>query len=235
MENIFGIIGGMGPMATELFYKMLIEKTDAAKDQDHLNTIIFGHAAMPDRTEAILSGDEEKIARIRDLLFEDAVTLEKLGCRAIGVTCNTAHYFVDMISDRINIPFIHMIKETARRAASLAPGEKVGILATDGTVRTGLYQKALEAEGAVPCTLDAEGQSLVMHEIYDCVKAGKPADMKSWAVIDSRLKEMGCKKALLACTELSVIKSDERLPDFYIDPMEVMADRALEFMGIAVK
>ena len=44
MENSFGIIGGMGPMATELFYKMLIEKTDAPCDQDHMNTIILGHA-----------------------------------------------------------------------------------------------------------------------------------------------------------------------------------------------
>ena len=48
MENSFGIIGGMGPMATELFYKMLIEKTDAPCDQDHMNTIILGHATMPD-------------------------------------------------------------------------------------------------------------------------------------------------------------------------------------------
>ena len=233
MENIFGIIGGMGPMATELFYKMLIEKTDAEKDQDHLNTIILGHAAMPDRTEAILSGDKEKIARIRDLLFEDAVTLEKLGCRAIGVTCNTAHYFVDMISDRINVPFIHMIKEAAAETARLIPGGKVAILATDGTISTGLYQKALAEAGVVPFVPQADVQALVMHEIYDCIKAGRPADRESWAVIDRHLRELGCRKALLACTELSVIRAAEGLPDFYLDPMEIMAVRALEFMGVA--
>ena len=44
MERTFGIIGGMGPMATELFYKMLIEKTVVSCDQGHLNTIILGHA-----------------------------------------------------------------------------------------------------------------------------------------------------------------------------------------------
>ena len=117
MENSFGIIGGMGPMATELFYKMLIEKTDAPCDQDHMNTIILGHATMPDRTGAILSGDQKQIGHVCDLLLQDAKTLESLGCKAIGVTCNTAHYFIDKISDKVGIPFIHMIKETAAKAA----------------------------------------------------------------------------------------------------------------------
>lgn len=111
-----------------------------------------------------------------------------------------------------------MIKETAAKAAGLANGGKVGILATDGTIKTGLYQTALETEGAVPCVLDAEGQSYVMHEIYDCVKAGKPADMDMWKKIDDQLKELGCQVALLACTELSVIKADNNLPDFYLGP-----------------
>ena len=183
---ILGVIGGMGPMATELFYKMMLS---------------------------------------------DAKTLETLGADCIAVTCNTAHYFVDQIADQISIPFIHMIRETAKAAAAACPGEKVGILATDGTIRTELYQKALAAENVIPCVLDAEGQSLVMHEIYDCVKPGKPVDEAAWQIIDEKLHAMGCKCALLACTELSVIKADKQLNDFYMDPMEVMADRCLAFFG----
>ena len=159
-------------MATQLFYKMLIEKTAVDCDQDHLNTIILSHASMPDRTAAILSGDEEKIDLISKKMYEDAHLLEELGCLAIGVTCNTAHYFVDMISDKIGVPFIHMIKETAKEAAKTLKNEKVGILATDGTIETKLYQNALRDEGVIPCTLDSHGQGLVMHEIYDRIKAG---------------------------------------------------------------
>lgn len=58
---ILGVIGGMGPMATELFYKMIIEKTPVTCDQEHLDTIILGHASMPDRTAAILSKDPQRI------------------------------------------------------------------------------------------------------------------------------------------------------------------------------
>lgn len=230
-EKKLGIIGGMGPMATELFYKMIIEKTPVNCDQDHINTVILGHSSMPDRTAAILSGDQCRIDDVSEKILNDAKTLESLGCSMIAVTCNTAHYFVDRISDQVGIPFVHMIRETAKEVAKTSKGEKVGILATDGTIKTGLYQKALTAEGAVPCVLDEEGQKLVMHEIYDCVKAGKPADESAWEIIDKKLHEMGCKKALLACTELSVIKADNNLSDFYIDPMEVMADRCLEALG----
>ncbi len=230
-KPILGIIGGMGPMATELFYKMVIEKTPVACDQDHIDTIILGHASMPDRTAAILSGDPERINIVAEKLLDDAKALEDFGCSMIAVTCNTAHYFVDKIAAQVGIPFIHMIRETAAEAAKTAKAQKVGILATDGTIQTGLYQKALLAEGILPCILDEAGQKLVMHEIYDCVKAGKPADEDAWKIIDQKLHDMGCTKALLACTELSVIKADHHLSDFYIDPMEVMADRCLGFIG----
>ncbi|MGI6211486.1 MAG: aspartate/glutamate racemase family protein [Anaerovoracaceae bacterium] len=231
MENAFGIIGGMGPMATDLFYKMLIEKTDASCDQDHLNTIILGHATMPDRTGAILSGDPAQMDRVKQLLLEDARTLENLGCKAIGVPCNTAHFFIDQIRDQIRIPFIHMVKETVRTASESTHGGKIGILATDGTIHTHLYQDALTAAGADPFLISEEGQKRVMHEIYDCVKAGKPSDRETWNEIDRELKTAGCDRALLACTELSVLKEELCLSDFYLDPLEVMAERALDFMG----
>ena len=117
-----------------------------------------------------------------------------------------------------------MIKETAKETAKTLKNEKVGILATDGTIETKLYQNALRDEGVIPCTLDSHGQGLVMHEIYDRIKAGLASEDESWQEIDEKLKEMGCKKALLACTELSVIKNERKLSDYYVDPMEVMAD-----------
>ena len=48
-QKVLGVIGGMGPLATQLFYKMVIEHTDAHCDQEHLNMVILNHATMPDR------------------------------------------------------------------------------------------------------------------------------------------------------------------------------------------
>jgi aspartate racemase len=111
----------------------------------------------------------------------------------------------------------------------------VAILATDGTIQTGLYQNALREEGVSPYIVSPKSQELVMHLIYDCVKNGKPADREALLYIDRELKDSGCSGALLACTELSVIKTEVGLDSFYTDPMEVLAVRAIEFMGKKVR
>ena len=162
-------------------------------------------------------------------LMEDAKFLEEYGCTAVVVTCNTAHFFMDMIEHELRIPFISMIRESAKEVASLHPGSVVAVLATDGTVKAGLYQRALEAEDLIPWVPDADIQKEVMYQIYDRIKKGLPCDKASWQKIEDACLEAGCSRVLLACTELSVIKNDEKLSDWYIDPMEILAKRVIEF------
>ena len=226
---MLGIIGGMGPMASALFYDMISSKTDASCDQENLDLILLSHAGMPDRTGAILSKDEAQIEEVRSKLLADAMFLQNSGCTAIAVTCNTAHYFVNMIEDELDIPFIHLIRETAEAVASEFGAKKVAVLATDGTIETKLYQDELSKRGVIAFTPKAEVQALVMHEIYDCIKSGKPADEEIWQKIEEYVKAEGCEAAVLACTELSVVRKELSLGSFYFDPMDIMAERCLDF------
>jgi aspartate racemase len=228
MKNILGILGGMGPLASQLLYRRITEKTLADSDQDHIDLVLLSHATMPDRTEAILSGDIQVVC---DLLLQDCRTLESLGCKGIAVACNTAHYFIHRLEDQLNIPVISMIRETADELAKTRPHSRIGILATDGTIRTGLYQEALSARGLSSWIPDCEVQQAVMHLIYGCVKRGQPSDEEALKRIGEGLRAAGCAGALLACTELSVVGRERKLDDFYLDPMEVLADRAVSFMG----
>jgi aspartate racemase len=232
MNKLIGIIGGMGPMASQLFYKMVTDMTEASCDQDHLNMIIYSDASMKDRTSAILNGE---YTEIHDQLLSDARVLEKSGCEAIGITCNTAHFFADMIKDEINIPIIHMVQETVEQVARKFKGEKVAILATDGTIQTELYQKRMEQVGVVPFILSEDMQRIVMYEIYDRIKKGNPCDLEKWIVLDRFIKDAGCKNAILACTELSIIKEEIHLEDFYVDPMRVLAAKVIELSGKKLK
>ena len=226
---MLGIIGGMGPMASALFYDMISSKTDASCDQENLDLILLSHAGMPDRTGAILSKDEVQIEAVRSKLLADAMFLQNSGCTAIAVTCNTAHYFVNMIEDELDIPFIHLIRETAEAVASDFGAKKVAVLATDGTIETKLYQDELSKRGVIAFTPKVEVQALVMHEIYDCIKSGKPADEEIWQKIEEYVKAEGCEAAVLACTELSVVRKELSLGSFYFDPMDIMAERCLDF------
>lgn len=230
-EQKLGILGGMGPQATQVFYQFVLDRTDAARDQDHLPTLILSDTKMPDRTAAILGGDTEALYR---RLSGDARLLEQCGCTAVAIPCNTSHYFADRLQGELSIPIIHMIRETA--AALAAQGRKrPGILATDGTIQTGLYQKECAALGLEAVAPDAETQRLVMSIIYDEIKQGERGSREKFAQIDRAIRAAGCDCAILACTELSVFATYHALPPFYLDAMMVMAERAVERCGYPLR
>lgn len=218
-----GILGGMGPQATQVFYQRILDKTDARRDQEHLPTLIWSDTGMPDRTQAILSGQTEPVYQ---RLLADARLLEREGCTVLAIPCNTSHYFADRLQGQLKIPLIHMIRETAAFIAAQGK-RKVGILATDGTVRTGIYQTALTAAGLTPVTLPEDLQKTVMSIIYDEIKRGETGSREKFGEIDAWLRQAGCDCAILGCTELSVYRVLHSLPPFYIDAMEVLAEQAI--------
>ena len=232
-EAKLGILGGMGPQATQDFYQRILDRTDAACDQEHLPTVILSDTRMPDRTAAILGGDAEGCYR---RLLQDAKTLEQVGCTAIAIPCNTSHFFADRLQGELSIPIIHMVRETVK-VLSADPGvHKVGILATDGTVRTGIYQRECEALGMEAIAPDPEVLELVMSLIYDELKRGEQGSPGKFALIDRHMREKGCDCAVLACTELSVYRVNHNLSDsFYMDAMEVLTERCITRCGYPLR
>ena len=221
-----GVIGGMGPQATNTFYQYIIDRTDARTDQEHLSVLIFSDCAMPDRTAAILGTQAQK-DEVYERLLSDARMLEGAGCTAIAVPCNTSHYFLDRVQEQISIPIVHMIRETARLLVSQGK-KRPGILATDGTIRTGLYQREFAAFGIYAAAPRPAAQKQVMSLIYDDIKAGKAGDPEKFAAFTKDLVEQGCDCAVLACTELSVFANQHHLSPFYVDAMAVLAQRSIE-------
>lgn len=230
-ESKLGVLGGMGPQATQVFYQFVLDRTDAARDQEHLPAVILSDTGIPDRTAAILSGDTEELYQ---RLLRDAKMLESCGCTALAIPCNTSHYFADRLQGEIGVPIIHMLRETA--AVLAAQGKKrPGILGTDGTIQTGLYQKECAAFGLEAVVPDPDIQRLVMSIIYDEIKQGEKGSREKFAHIDRAIRRSGCDCAILACTELSVFSTYHPLPHFYLDAMMVMAERAVERCGYPLR
>ena len=214
LPKVLGILGGLGPMATVYFYEMLTRHTQAARDQDHIDVIINSRATTPDRTSYILGQSAENPF---DIMAADAARLVTFGADVIAIPCNTAHYFYDRLNETIPIPILNMVEETVL-AAKAGGSARVGILATTGTVRT----------RTVP---DDAAQAAVMDVIYGDIKQGRPADMAAFERAAASLRAQGCDRAILGCTELSLIKRDEGLGAFYLDSMEVLARNAILAFG----
>ena len=229
--NSFGIIGGLGPMATAYLLQLIVDMTDAVTDQEHLDAIIFNRPTVPDRTAYIL--DRTKPSPV-PAMVDMARKLENLGVCAIGTPCVTAHSFHEELQRSVNVPFIHMVQETAAYLKA-AGCRKAGIMATTGTVRMGLFQTALSENDLQYALPDAAMQQQVMSLIYDNVKAGRPADMDKFRAVSEALRAEGCDAIILGCTELSIIKRDNEIGSGYLDALEVLAHAAILACGKKIK
>lgn len=219
MAGKLGIIGGLGPMATAYFMQLVIEMTQAATDQEHIEMIIYNCPSVPDRTSFILGeSDRNPVLPMIDI----GRKLVEAGVDTIAIPCITAHYFHAEMEHAIGIPILHGIAETASYLAERGY-RRVGIMATDGTVRSGLFTAEFEKQGLSCCYPSTEGQAAVMELIYQDVKAGKPADMVKFRKVAQELRDMDAEVILLGCTELSLIKRDNCLGAGFLDVMEVLA------------
>lgn len=228
-----GVIGGLGPAASAHFYRRVTELTDAATDQQHLEVALLSIPQTPDRT-AFLSGGSD--VSFVPALSAAAHQLESWGCEVLCVTCVTAHSLFDQVfGGLISARALHMPREAAR-AARGAGCTKVGIMATDGTARTGVLQKAVEAEGLETCLPDPEHQRLVMSLIYDDVKMGAAPDMGKFEAVCRHLRERGCDGVILGCTELSLIDTPASFEGMaVVDAMEALAACAVRACGAKVR
>lgn len=226
-----GVLGGMGPQATILFYQRVVDFTAAAADQEHIETLILSDAKMPDRTAALLSGET---GPVYERLLSDARTLEGWGAACIAVPCNTSHAFLPGVQAQLNIPIVNMVTETARELKALGC-KRVGVMATDGTLQMGLYHAACQALGMEAVAPPAAEQKLVMSLIYDEIKAGQRGSEDKFAAVEKAFRAQDCDRVVLACTELSVYKDWHQVGGYYVDAMDVLARRSVETCGYQLK
>jgi aspartate racemase len=199
--EIIGILGGMGPAATADFYAKLVATTPGSSDQDHLRTVIWSDPTIPDRTEALLGDGPDPTP----WLLEGSRVLREAGATVIAIPCNTAHAFIPRIAGYVGLPIVHMIGEAVRHLTTLSPRiHSVGLLATTGTVRTGLYQEWLDRFGIRLVLPDGASQDRDVMTAVRAVKAGARDDATTTLLTRAarRLTEQGAQAVIAGCTEI---------------------------------
>lgn len=226
-----GVIGGLGPIATAHFLELVINMTNAKTDQEHLDMIIYNTPSIPDRTDYIL--DNAKPNPLPQMLAVGQA-LAQQGVGRIAIPCMTAHYFFPQLEAGIPVPLINSVAETARHLQENGI-EKVGIMATDGTISSGLFHRELEALGLRPIVPEEAAQKDVMHLIFRNVKSGTPAEMDRFFSAADNLRRRGAQAIILGCTELSLIKRDHPIGAGFLDAMEVLAQQSVLTCGKPLK
>lgn len=224
-----GVIGGLGPLATAYFYELLTRMSIVERDQDHLEIIIYSCPSIPDRTSYILDKNcDDPLPK----MIKIAKTLESQEVDYIVIPCVTAHYFYDELQKTINVPIIHLVEEIGKYL-NRNNINYAGIMATNGTISTRLFQKELYKQ-EVNCIVP-KSQSSVMHIIYENIKKGKEIEMNHFINVSNELKKSGAQVIILGCTELSIVKKEKKLENFYLDAMELLSAVSLKKCGMKIQ
>ncbi|GAB3627604.1 hypothetical protein GCM10027419_24550 [Pandoraea terrae] len=241
-ETLFkvGVVGGVGPAATVDFIHKIVRNTHAERDQDHIKLMVEQNPQIPDRTGNLIGdGPDPTIS-----LYATCKKLESGDADIIAIPCNTAHAFVERIQPYLSIPIVNMLTVTVRYLRESFPSlRSVGLLATSGTVESGVYEKELAAQGLRQVVPGPALQARVMDAIYgkEGVKAGFTTGQcqTDIAAAIEGLISQGVEVIILGCTELPLLLPEQRFSGKngtsvrLIDPTDVLARQCVAYATAA--
>ena len=243
---MIGILGGMGTQAGLDFCNKLAMLNRGKIDQEYPLFILYNKSNIPGRPESIgvqtrkfsdLPRSAQNITKYNKVLkslLDGCRSLERSGCKFIVIPCNTAHYWYDDLKKKIKIPIINMPKEVFLHTKKICKqNSKIGLLATEGTLKTKIYEKLFKTEyKLVKPPHDLQVKSV--NKTIKHVKMGniKLAEKSIKAAINYLIKN-NCKKIILGCTELPIaifaFKSlkNVKISKLYLDPNLILAQSSM--------
>ena len=221
----------MGPLSTVDFFYRVVDRTDAQGDSGHIHVIVDSDAGIPDRTECILKGDNGCL----EAIIRSAKRLHAAGAEVIAMPCNTAHAFLKEIRDSVpGTVFLDMVKLTVREMARRGI-RTAALLATEGTIKSGIYELECEKTGIRMMLPGEEGRKEVTDVIYTAVKAGREYDSARFIKMLEKLRKEGAEAFILGCTELPIAFDRFGIDLPYVDSTEVLAEEAIRACGYDLK
>ena len=227
---MIGILGGMGTQAGLDFCNKLAKLNKGKTDQQYPLFILYNKSNIPGRPENL-----HKYNKVLKSLLAGCKFLEKSKCKFIVIPCNTAHYWYDDLQKKTKIPIISMPKEVyAHSIKNCKKNSKIGILATEGTLKTGVYNKFFDkkfrlinpSKSIQKNNVNKSIKLVKMGRVKDAEKAIRPAV--------NLLIKMKCSKIILGCTELPIaifaFKSFQKIKKSktFLDPNLILAHSSMK-------
>lgn len=224
MRQTLVVLGGMGPMATVDFLRKLTQATPASCDQEHIPLVVHFSSQTPDRSDALSGVGPSPLPA----LIESALMIQRSGARGLVIPCNTAHAWYDEVASAIHIPVLHIVDAAVEQLSPAMRGQPVGLLATSGTLNSGIYAaRHPEIHWVLP---SAHVVDLFVMPAIRCVKSDdmtRASQLLDAAVYS--LVEQGARAIILGCTELPLARSDRNLHVPLIDATDALAHMAVRW------
>ena len=227
---MIGILGGMGTQAGLDFCSKLAKLNRGKSDQNYPIFLLYNKSNIPDRKQNL-----KKYSKVLKSLIIGCKFLEKNKCKFISIPCNTAHYWYEDLKKKIRIPILNMPKIVYENASkNCKRGSKIGLLATETTIKTGIYNKYFKKKYDLIFPFKRL-QTESVNKSIKLVKMGKTKDAeKAIKPAVNFLIKRKCKKIILGCTELPIAifayKSFKKakVSKIFMDPNLILAEASLK-------
>jgi aspartate racemase len=225
-KKTIGVLGGMGPESTALFYQQVIQQCrkqyGARYDQDFPRIVIY-NLPIPNIFEKV-----EAPGKLSQQLVEAAKKLQSIGADFIVMPCNTVHYFYDNIKNNLSIPVLSIVEETANKVKSRGC-KQIGILGTTTTIESGIYNKDLKKWDI---TILFPKQQNEVTTIIDHILTGKKSgeDKSKLKQIIGKLKQDGAEGVILGCTEFPLLLQQEEMNIEIFDTLNILAESTVRYV-----
>lgn len=219
-----GILGGMGPQASNMLYELLIKKTaqytDAAIDEDYPEIVLLS-IPVPN-----FISNKQKINKAKQMLIERTVLLENAGCSVIGIACNTVHLLLPDLQAVTRVPFVSIPKLVNERIRREGFG-RVGLLATPTTLGSRLYDDAID--GAVLVRpkkrMADEAEAYIYQQLAG--KLTQTDRMRFRNDVKMFMRQENLDAVILGCTELPLVYGEANITRIF-DTLDILSDGLLE-------
>ena len=200
-KTTIGILGGMGPYATNFFFKRILDLTPVKMDKDHFHTIIDNNVKIPSRTRAVKYNEQSPVNDIVNSINN----LAKIGCNCVMLPCNSVHYFYEAVSKKIEIPWLNMIEIVSNKMLELNYSRPL-ILGGFVTTEKKVYSKYLPESVYL-----SESENRMMESIIEKIKIKNSLDKNSEKTIKNIIKNYDglIDSILLGCTELPIVIDED--------------------------
>ena len=227
---MIGILGGMGTQAGLDFCSKLAKLNRGKADQKYPLFVLYNKSNIPDRKQNL-----KKYNKVLKSLVEGCKFLQKSKCKFISIPCNTAHYWYKDLRKKIKIPILNMPEIVYSNAKNnLKKNSKIGLLATEATIKTGVYSHYFNKKFLL-ISPDKTLQQRSVNKSIKLVKMGKTREAeKAIKPAVNYLIKKKCKKIILGCTELPIAifayKSFQKakLSKTFMDPNLILAEASIK-------
>ncbi len=227
--GLVGVLGGMGPLATIDFMQKMVFATQASNDQEHVPVVVSSIPQIPDRIAAFRGEGKSPLAA----MIASGRRLVEAGAGLVVMPCNTAHLWFERVRDALGLPMLHLVDAAIEDAIVVAPQGRVGLLATDATVASGLYVNRSRPSTAQSVHWMLPTSSEMLELVTPGIAAVKAGNLPHASTLLSKaaqaLARRGATAVVLGCTEIPLVLDTDRAGVPVIDATASLARRAVSW------